>query len=378
MSPLHPLLALAALTGAPSGTELVPNRSYEVLPAEAKPREALHAAGLRLGRWRIDLAGVTLDGARLVELAKRAPREPIERVLREALERPVDVEDLLYFLDDLLRDGRAKKYRGRPVMLSPFRARSAGIFVHPDDVWKARPRRYGEHGPIALDPIPPPVSFVPAEDGEVLGPRWTARYEQPPTEAARLDALAERNPELAARARRLIEQLRAAGATVELESTVRRPERGLLIYGAFVLSRVQNARELGRAVRRLEKDAVEWGLEVPIRWRHPRGWQATRREATRMAEAFNVVFASRRGAARSRHYEGRAFDLSAFGLPRTLRLEAPSGERAEFDLSAPEESRDLSLTPRLVEWIETHFQLEKLRSDYPHWNDATAAPGAEE
>ena len=31
---------------------------------------------------------------------------------------------------------------------------------------------------------------------------------------------------------------------------------------------------------------------------------------------------------------------------------------------------DLSLTPRLVEWIEAHFGFEKLRPDYPHWNDA--------
>lgn len=372
MLPLSTLLACLSVGAPPAGTSIEPNRSFEVLPSQARPREALHRAGFLLGRWTIDLAGVPVDGPRLVELAKTAPNEPITRVLREQLGRPIDLEDLLYFLDDLLRDGKQKRYRGRPIVLSPFRARSAGIFVHPDDVYRDRPRLYGEHGPIELDPIAAPRSWPPAEDHSPLGPGWTARFEPPPTEDGRLEALAAANPDFAARVRALVEQLKAAGATVEVESTVRSPERGLLIYGAFVLSRAKTARELNRAITRLEKDADEWGLSVPIRWRAPGAWTATRREAKRMAEAFNVVFASRRGARQSKHYEGRAVDLSAFNLPRSLTLVAPSGERQSFDLQAPEESRDLSLSPALVEWIELHFGLEKLRSDYPHWNDALA------
>ena len=82
------------------------------------------------------------------------------------------------------------------------------------------------------------------------------------------------------------------------------------------------------------------------------------------------VYATERGARSSRHYEGVAVDFVALDLPRSLALEAPDGVRREFDLSGPEEPRDLSVSPELIDWIETHFALEKLRSDYPHWNDA--------
>lgn len=357
-------------TGAPAtGSTLEPNRSLEALPNTENRREALYRAGLALGPWTIDLAGVPIDGPRLCELARTSPTEPITRVVTEALGRPVDLEDLLFFIDDLLRDRRRLEHAKRPITLTPFRARTAGIFVHGDDVFEGRPRRYGEHGTLTLDPLPPPKIETPAKDGSPLGPGWTARFEQPASEAERLAALEAKNPDFANRVRLLINQLRKSGATVEVESTVRSAERGFLIYGAYLLSRAKTGRDLDRAIGRLERDARNWGLSVPIRWRHPKGTTATIREAKRMAEAFNVVYASRRGARRSHHYDGRAVDISAFNLPRELTLIAPDGQRQHFDLSAPEESRDLSLTPVLVEWVEMHFEFEKLRSDYPHWND---------
>jgi hypothetical protein len=49
---------------------------------------------------------------------------------------------------------------------------------------------------------------------------------------------------------------------------------------------------------------------------------------------------------------------------------APDGAGRSFDLMEANQTRDLSLTPELIEWIEAHFQLSKLRSDYPHWDDA--------
>ncbi|MQM40464.1 hypothetical protein KBTX_04523 [wastewater metagenome] len=88
-----------------------------------------------------------------------------------------------------------------------------------------------------------------------------------------------------------------------------------------------------------------------------------------MAEAYNVVYATRSGARHSNHYDGDAADLVVVDLPRRLTLAAPDGARRTFDLSAPEESRDLDLTPRLIDWVERHFGLHKLRSDYPHWTD---------
>jgi hypothetical protein len=89
-----------------------------------------------------------------------------------------------------------------------------------------------------------------------------------------------------------------------------------------------------------------------------------------MADTYDVVFASEAGARRSSHYGGGAVDLTVVALPRALELEAPGGERQRFDLSAPDETRELSLTPEVVEWVERAYGFEKLRPDYPHWNDA--------
>ena len=67
---------------------------------------------------------------------------------------------------------------------------------------------------------------------------------------------------------------------------------------------------------------------------------------------------------------GDRVDVVALGLPRSLSLTAPDGETRSFDLSDPSQPRDLSLTPELIDWIEQHFGFEKLKADYPHWNDA--------
>ncbi|MEO0813792.1 MAG: hypothetical protein AAFY60_13075, partial [Myxococcota bacterium] len=84
----------------------------------------------------------------------------------------------------------------------------------------------------------------------------------------------------------------------------------------------------------------------------------------------DVVYATRRGAQASDHYDGDAVDFVALGLPRTLSLKAPDGTKKTFDLSHPTQPRDLSITPGVVGWIEKHFDFAKLRSDYPHWNDS--------
>ena len=111
-------------------------------------------------------------------------------------------------------------------------------------------------------------------------------------------------------------------------------------------------------------------LDVPIRWRGAGEWPAIRESAREMADTYEVVFATERGARHSSHYGGRAVDLTALALPRRLTLVDPGGSTQVFDLSGIDEPLDLSLTPVLIEWIEAHFGLRKLRSDYPHWDDA--------
>jgi hypothetical protein len=276
---------------------------------------------------------------------------------------------LLFFLDDVLRE--APRLRGADVVVPSGRARAAGILLHPDDVFEQRPRRYGSEAALPIDRPLPPRSYPAALDGEPLGPRWTARYPNPDGEQERLEALGRsRSGDYAGRVRALLEQLRAQGADVALTSTLRSRERGYLMWGAFRLSRVERAREVKRVVGELERAKRDWKLAIPIRWSHPDGWQSTVEAAREMADTYEVVYATEQGARDSNHYTGIAADFVAVGLPRMLRLEAPDGAVREFDLSAPRESRDLSLSPELIRWLEAHFGLRKLLSDYPHWEDA--------
>lgn len=347
-------------------------------PKQPDYRRAYAQAGRLLGRWTLDLAGTGVDGPLLVRLARSRRGEPFTRVLREGLKRPVDPHDLLLLLDDVLRAGRAGLY-GRRVFLLPGRVRKVGALVHPQEVFRLEsrgPRSYPHHRQqLAVDRPERRPDMPPAADGAVLGPNWVMRYKNPRGRERKLRALAEQNPSgtFAARVRTLIEQLEAQGAEVGLYTTVRRRRRGYLMWGAFALSRKKNRAAVIRFVRELERVNQEWELDVPIRWFHPGGWRATVEAARRMADAYDVVYATRSGALRSNHYDAQAVDFSALALPRRLTLAAPDGRRRSFDLRGAEQSRDLNLSPELIDWVERHFRMRKLELDYPHWDD-TAPP----
>ena len=378
-----PVVFAAALLCAPASDDaatttatiaphppMAANRKWDVLTATASERQKLAQAGRKLNAGRFDLAGTWVDGATLVTLSKTPACEPLTRALREALERPVDVDDLLLFIDDLLAHG--VDLEARPAYLPAGRARGVGVLLHPNDVFrKNRPRRYGERVTvIPLDAPTPQLGLKPARDGSVVGPNWAARYQQPETEQGRIDALQKANPSFGARVASLTKQLKAQGAFVFVDATVRAPERGYLLYGSYRLSRSESKKTLLKRIRELRRINKQWGLDVPIRWMHPKGWRATVDAARQLADTYGVVYATRRGARSSDHYGGKAIDLSAMNLPRRLTLIAPDRAELTIELSGPDESRDLSLTPRLVNWIEAHFAMKKLRKDYPHWSDA--------
>lgn len=367
------LVLAAAWAGDEPPPPLATDRVWDVLEAPEGPqdhRDRLRAAGTALGDWTLQLAGIDLDGPALIVLADEAPDEPFVRVLRESLRRPVDPEDLLRLLDDMLRD--AEERRGTTLFVHAGRARSAGVLLHPDDIYKDKPRRYGRKRTIAVDEPKPQESFPPAEDGAVLGPEWTMRFRNPSETDELLVALHEARPEqtFPSRLAALLVQLEAQGAEVYLTSTVRSRERGYLMWGAFALSRAATDEALEVALATVLDRNEAWGLDVPIQWSHPDGPAATREAARVMADTYDVVYATEKGARYSNHYAGDAADLVATGLPRSLSLLAPDGAQATFDLSGPEQARDLSLTPEVVAWVEEHFEVVKLRSDYPHWSDA--------
>ena len=367
-------LGWASVSAAEPARSLEPDRRFDVIPLPpwpGGPGEALAFAGEALGEWEIHLAGVTVSGPRLVALAAQTGPEPMEVKVREDLGRPVDLEDFIFFLDDVLRLGASGR-RGEVVWVTPGRARSSGILLHPDDVFGGPPRVYGSRGPLSIDAPRPQLNLSPASDGDPPGPRWAARYRNPSQEAEQLAAL-EAYPggeSFAGRVRSLIAQLREQGAEVYLNSTVRSRERGYLMWGAFLLGRASGEADLRARVRQLEEARSEWGLSVPIRWLAWGDWERTRDASREMAETYEVVFATREGARASDHYAGRAVDLVALALPRRLILRAPDGELARFDLSGINEARDLSLSPELIGWLEVNFGLHKLRADYPHWSNA--------
>jgi hypothetical protein len=366
------VLGLALLVSPAIAQTLAPvpaDRAFEVLDGAADLRTRMRQAAEGLGTWSVTVAGVELDGPTLEKLADSHTDHAFTRVVREALRRPFDVEDLLLFLDDVLVAGAAGR-RGEPFVVPMGRARSEGILVHPQEVWGDRPRDYPQSATVAVDEPPPQDSFPPAADGDVLGPGWTMRYRSPEGREAMLQALADKRPgaTFAARITSLLDQLEAQKAEVTLTSTLRYRERGYLMWGAFLLRSCEDRACVDDTVARLDAIQGTW-VTVPVVWRQPEGWEATREAARQTADAFDVVYATEKGARESNHYDGLAADLVAVGLPRHLRLKAPDGARRRFDLAHPAETRDLSLTPVVVRWIEEHWDLKKLRDDYPHWDD---------
>jgi hypothetical protein len=338
------------------------DRDLEALPKA--PRAALAAAGERIGPRKIVVGGYEFDGSALKAIAANQD-EPLLRAVREGLHRPIDLEDFILFLDDIC----AADDVGR-IVITADRARNHGVLLHPADVFTKKKKLYAAKAKtIPIDDPPLQIALVAASDGDPLGPRWAARYQQPESYADRVAELERKNARFGSSMRILIAQLEKQGAAIIVESAVRSRERGYLIYGSFYLSRARSKADLGARIDQLAGYNENWGLAVPILWQHPGGFDATVEAARQMADTYGVDFATVEGAQRSDHYDGKAIDLVAVDLPRALELEAPDGKKRVFDLSAPEQSRDLSLTPELIAWIEQHFGVRKLKSDYPHWKD---------
>jgi hypothetical protein len=354
------------------------NRNWEVLRPVSQSansehyRSLIRQAGQLLGDWEINIAGLTINGAYLIRLAGDQPKEPFLRLVRETMGRPIDLRDFCFFLDDLLVAGFVGA-RKQTIWVPSGRARDAGITIHPDDVFKKNKARLyaSNHNTLTIYAPKRPQNVARARDWDVLGPDWAARYKNLSTHQKMIIALNKHNKagDFGQRIEHLGQQIRSQGGQYHLHSTVRNRVRGYLMWGAYLLSKQKSRNTLRAKLRKLNRHNRRWGLNVPIRWKHPKGWNATISAATEMAETYDVVYATQNGAESSNHYSGQAADFSAFALPRSLSLEAPNGVRRVFDLSNPQETRDLSLSPDLIAWVEKNYGLKKLKEDYPHWDD---------
>ncbi len=167
--PRGPPETLRRLVADPDFDELSPP------PWPAGLRTPLAEAGRALADWRIQLAGVSIDGPRLLEITagnenRGGSADPISRIPRSS-GRPVVRMDLIHLLDDILREGR-RGLRGQRVWITPGRTRSRGILLHPDDIFEGNPCRYGERGFLEIDEPRAQVDLPPARDGDPPGPAW--------------------------------------------------------------------------------------------------------------------------------------------------------------------------------------------------------------
>jgi hypothetical protein len=363
---LAAMLAFAAPAVSPT---LKTDRALQTLTAPTIEAQLEQAAACLEDGPSILLAELTVDADVLRSLAAAVKADHPTRALREGVGRAVDPEDFVRLLDDACRQ-KDRTDLPDPLVVSPGRGRAAGVLVHPKEVFGDVTIRYGEGGGEL--PVDMPLDYRTLErpeDGAVIGPRWAARYLEPEADDDKLSALRAANPDFGRRIEHLVRQLRGQGAFVQIESAVRSRERGFLLYASFILGRAGSEVELANRIRKLDRLKAAWNLDIPIAWRHPGDWSQTADAARQLADTYGVVYATAGGARRSRHYDGNAVDLVAVALPRQLELEAPDGATAAFDLSDVEHTRELSLAPELIEWVEAHYGVRKLKRDYPHWSD---------
>ena len=370
------LLTCAALClGTASPQPMTVNATWENVPEpiQGDSRGVLRVLGNQLGKSVIEISGVRLSGKHLLQLAATPLEDSLVQALRQVARRPLKVDGLLYFVDDVLSLSKAR--RTRDVVLTSSRARRLGVLLHPEEVFEEKIRIYPhEETEVHIDRPGSPRSYPPAKDGQILGPEWTARFPNPRGEQAKFQKLGQAVPgsDFHLRVSALLRQFRAQGADVFVDATVRAQERGYLIWGSYLLSQVETEKDYRETLQELREAKKEWQLSVPIVWQHPKGWQAGVEAARAMAEAYSVTYATRGGAESSNHYDGLAVDMTVVNLPASLTLEAPDGEKRVFDLSDPEHPRDLSLSPALISWIEDKYRVYKLKLDYPHWDDHLA------
>ena len=353
------------------------NSNWEVAPQYKNTKDGrLNQLGElthRLGQEKIVLAGSKITKGLLEKIYVEGTSRPLTQVTREQIKRPINLIGFLKLLDDIV----VAKETGVPlppkIHLSSRRARKMGVLMAPREIFRGIPVVY-PNGYASLDLSPhiatPSNETTEPKDSPYLGAGWTQKYPQPRGEKQKMKALEKlTDDDFHRRVESLINQLRKQQVKVYLGATVRSQERGYLIWGSYLLSTAQSRIEYRKAVRKLTRYKKRWKLKIPIRWYHPRGWETSRDLALEMVETYQTAFATRAAAEKSKHYEGRAIDMTTFHLPRKLLLESPCGVLGHFDLSASHQTRDLNLTPEVIDWIEKHFGMKKLRSDYPHWED---------
>jgi hypothetical protein len=180
---------------------------------------------------------------------------------------------------------------------------------------------------------------------ELSGPQWVARFPDLGTTASLADGFREG-------CEAFIAAIRAADATVTVDSIRRPAERAYLMHFAWRISK-----------QTINPQNVSAKPGVDIEWTHrePSGavdLAASRAAAAAMVKGYNIAF---QPALLSRHTQGKAIDMT-IGWRGNLTIAKRDGTQATIT-SGPRNGFNLGL--RLV---GKSYGLTKHPTDPPHWS----------
>lgn len=177
------------------------------------------------------------------------------------------------------------------------------------------------------------------------GPAWVARF---PT-SVNVNDLA---PAFRGNATRFLAALRQAGANVEINATLRPPQRAYLMHYSWRIAREQ-----------LDPAAVPAMAGVDIQWLHRTAQNqpnlaASRQAAQQMVQGYELVV---RPALQSRHTQGLAIDMNVV-WQGALVIRNASGQEVTID-TTPHSGGNAQLQA-----VGATYGVIKLATDPPHWS----------
>lgn len=151
---------------------------------------------------------------------------------------------------------------------------------------------------------------------------------------------------------RFIAALRAAGAMVDVEATLRPPERAYLMHYSFRIAR-----------EGLDPSQVPGMTGVDIQWVHKDtsgtpDLTASRRAATAMVQAYGIAF---KPALNSHHTRGIAIDMA---IAWNGNLTITNGQGQSITITTLPHHGDNTT----LHQVGASYGVIKLRSDPPHWS----------
>jgi hypothetical protein len=180
----------------------------------------------------------------------------------------------------------------------------------------------------------------------VSGPSWVSQF---PTSQS-LDDLSEPFRDCA---KRFVEALREADATVTIAATLRPPERAYLMHWAYAIAREEQD---PAAVPPMEGVDIQW-LHVDAEGNADPA--ASRAAAEQMVVGYGIRF---KPVLRSRHSEGRAVDMS-ISWESDLEMADGSGSRIVITSIPRTGAANAELHA-----AGKSYGVIKLVSDPPHWS----------